>query len=120
MHGELRPLTSLRFIAAFYVFLFHVDTHFGGLPVGWVGKAIIRHGAVGMALFFVLSGFVLAYTYTSRPERLGTYTRRRMARIVPIYVLAALATLPWFYRFVPANAGRTWEALTAIVGLNVL
>ncbi len=49
----------------------------------------------GVALFFVLSGFLIAYTYADEPMRSGkAYTRYillRMARILPLYWLILTA-----------------------------
>ena len=51
---EVRPLTSLRFVAALYVFVFHIHIRW---PVagGWM-DGLLSSGAVGMSLFFMLSG----------------------------------------------------------------
>lgn len=48
-----------------------------------------------MSLFFMLSGFVLAYRYADGRSTLKDYFINRFARIYPIYAVAALATLPW-------------------------
>jgi peptidoglycan/LPS O-acetylase OafA/YrhL len=56
-------------------------------------------GAVGMSLFFILSGFVLCYRYQNykfNPEELRYYTIHRLSRLYPIYVLSAITCLPWF------------------------
>lgn len=79
---QLRPLTSLRFVAALAVFCWHV---------GWLRT--YQTGYVGVSFFFVLSGFILTYAYQGRFTRLrrnpvlGFY-RSRLARIYPVYVLA--------------------------------
>ena len=50
---------------------------------------------IGVALFFVLSGFLIAYTYADAPMRSGkAYTRYmlvRLARIMPLYWLVLTA-----------------------------
>ncbi len=66
-------------------------------PRGMV-KKVIEQGAVGMSVFFVLSGFLLAYQYSGRYEDKKAYFVKRLARIYPIYVVAALSTLPWMWR----------------------
>ncbi|MEB3702637.1 Acyltransferase family protein [Candidatus Bealeia paramacronuclearis] len=48
-----------------------------------------------MSLFFILSGFILAYQYTDRSVLKYTFYVSRFARIYPIYIVAALAALPW-------------------------
>ena len=91
---EILPLTGLRFVAAFYVFLFHIHIRWplAGQPFL---KNVLDQGAVGMSLFFVLSGFVLAYRYADGRSTIKDYLINRFARIYPIYVVAALITLPW-------------------------
>jgi peptidoglycan/LPS O-acetylase OafA/YrhL len=92
---EINPLTGLRFLAALAVFIFHlqirwplVDSHFLTNMVG--------QGAVGMSIFFMLSGFLLAHRYANGKTSYRDYAINRLARIYPIYVVAALVTLPWF------------------------
>jgi peptidoglycan/LPS O-acetylase OafA/YrhL len=93
--SEILPLTSLRFAAALWVFVFHVNLHWPlGLPAPL--DRIVIHGPVGMSLFFVLSGFVLAYSYGRGDELpVRRYAWHRFARIYPVYTLAALVTLPF-------------------------
>lgn len=57
---ELPKLTGLRFVAALYVFVFHirwplVESKFLANTLG--------QGAIGMSLFFMLSGFFSACRY---------------------------------------------------------
>jgi peptidoglycan/LPS O-acetylase OafA/YrhL len=62
---ELKQLTGLRFLAAFYVFVFHLDmpmrTPLTYLP--WRVEALIQQGRLGVTVFFVLSGFLLTYRH---------------------------------------------------------
>jgi peptidoglycan/LPS O-acetylase OafA/YrhL len=99
MDLELRPrlpnLTSLRFFAALYVFCFHL------LALRIVtGPQLFRDfasiGYVGVSLFFVLSGFILVYTYEGRDVKAGEFWRARFARIYPAYAFSLLVNLPWF------------------------
>ena len=94
--AEILPLTGLRFVAAFYVFLFHVQLRFP-LPVPAFLGRVIENGAAGMSLFFVLSGYVLAYRYAGRKIDLKDYFWSRVGRIYPIYLLCALLSLPLLY-----------------------
>lgn len=91
---EIYSLTGLRFVAAFYVFLFHIQIRWPLSSYPFV-KKILDQGAIGMSLFFMLSGFVLAYRYADGRSSLKNYLINRFARIYPIYAVAALATLPW-------------------------
>lgn len=92
---EILALTGLRFVAAFYVFLFHIHIRWPLADAGLLSN-VLNQGAIGMSIFFLLSGFVLAYRY--RDGRTGTrdYLLNRFARIYPIYAIAALVTVPWF------------------------
>src|ERR1700676_4406589 len=87
----LYPLTAVRFLAAFCVVVFH----FGGdllphLPVA--ARLIFERGYISVSFFFVLSGFILAYTYLAgtRPFPAGRFFRARFARIYPVFLLAFL------------------------------
>jgi peptidoglycan/LPS O-acetylase OafA/YrhL len=88
-------LTGLRIIAAVWVVLFHL--HFSPLPgvahvAAWFGP-LITQGALGVDLFFVLSGFVVAHTYLDRlgpALRVGATAKflwARASRMWPVYVL---------------------------------
>jgi peptidoglycan/LPS O-acetylase OafA/YrhL len=83
------PLTSLRFFAALWILLVHLQLR-GEFGEPWVLKRIIGAGAVGMTFFFTLSGFVLARAYAEADlaSGLGGYFWRRLARIYPVFLLA--------------------------------
>ncbi len=85
-------VTILRFIAAFYVFIFHINMR---VPVNF-GELInktISNGVIGMSIFFMLSGFVLTYNYYGSLS--NNYFRKRIARIFPAYLFCGLLTLPF-------------------------
>lgn len=85
---RLDRLTSLRFLAAFAVFGFHSIVFFDG-PTKDVMGWIFGQGRSGVSFFFVLSGFLLAYS--SRPgDRAIDFYRRRFSRIYPAYAVALL------------------------------
>jgi peptidoglycan/LPS O-acetylase OafA/YrhL len=92
---EIKPLTGLRFLAAFVVFIFHLQIRWP-LVEGHFLKNILSQGAIAMSIFFMLSGFLLAYRYADGKTSYGHYALNRFARVYPVYVAAALATLPWF------------------------
>lgn len=113
--NEILPLTGLRFVAALYVFLFHVQMNWPFAPIGVVGN-VISQGAVGMSVFFVLSGFLLAYQYSGRFDDKKTYFVRRLARIYPIYIVAALSTIPWIYGGkIDAPKLPAWDTVVLVI-----
>ena len=61
---DIPALTGLRFVAAFYVFLFHIHIRMP-LTENTFLAGIIGQGAIGMTIFFVLSNEkVLQYNNT--------------------------------------------------------
>jgi peptidoglycan/LPS O-acetylase OafA/YrhL len=105
---QLHALTGLRFVAAFHVLAYH-----GLAPnaaSSWWMRSLVGSGYVGVSLFFVLSGFVLTYTYHDS-LRDGTATRRdflaaRVARIYPVYLLSLLVALPPLFWLVASKGVR--------------
>jgi len=91
---EILALTGLRFIAAFYVFVFHIHIRWPITDAKFLNN-VFGQGAIGMSLFFILSGFILAYRYADGRTPLKSYFVNRFARIYPVYAVAAFVTLPW-------------------------
>jgi peptidoglycan/LPS O-acetylase OafA/YrhL len=92
---RLPTLTSLRFFAASHVFCFHLLA-FKIVTGRSLFYNVASIGYVGVSLFFVLSGFILVYTYAGRDVKAAEFWRARFARIYPAYVFSLLVTLPWF------------------------
>jgi peptidoglycan/LPS O-acetylase OafA/YrhL len=93
---RLPALTSLRFFAALHVVLFHLHAINIYEGSGWYRKTALI-GYVGVSLFYVLSGFILVYTYGGREFRAPAFWRARFARIYPAYLFALLLTAPGFF-----------------------
>jgi peptidoglycan/LPS O-acetylase OafA/YrhL len=121
--NEILPLTSLRFVAALYVFLFHVHLRWPLVAAAMPGGALLQ-GAVGMSMFFVLSGFVLGYRYHGADVPYRSYLLNRFARIYPVYAVAALVTVPWlgvsFAVHTLAGLARSLAQLAFLLVANVL
>lgn len=104
----LTALTSLRFFAALVVVLFHLRVMhiLDGGP--WWYQNFASIGYVGVNCFFVLSGFILVYTYGRTAAETGAgagvdarrFWRARFARIYPAYLLSLLVTAPYFFHAV--------------------
>ncbi len=81
-------LDGYRFVAASLVVLFHFNTNFSlGLDGGGRGTA---HFALFVDFFFVLSGFVIATSYSGRMAGGADYIaflRARFGRIYPLHLL---------------------------------
>lgn len=98
---ELLALTSVRFFAALEVVLLHTLYELGGEEARAIPLPIMRlftRGELAVSFFFVLSGFILAYTYCDRTNDLKTtpktFWRARFARIYPLYFLGFVMDLP--------------------------
>jgi len=88
---EIVPLTSLRGLAAMAVVAHHLVPKLEGLFPGRTFDTFDR-GYLGVDVFFVLSGFVIAYNYADRIRSRADYRAflgYRLARIYPLH----LATL---------------------------
>lgn len=94
---KLLGLTTLRFLAALHVVLFHMRVE-GLLPGGpWWYQNFASIGYTGVNLFFVLSGFILVYTYANVPANPRRFWQARFARIYPAYALSLVLTAPSFF-----------------------
>ncbi|WP_260444721.1 acyltransferase [Burkholderia sp. Bp8986] len=104
--GALPALTSIRFFAALTVLLSHF-TQLGLLGLSDRFLAFVDGGRPAVSLFFVLSGFILTYTYY---ESIGHGDARhfyvaRFARIYPVLILSLIIAVPvTIYVLHPNNA----------------
>lgn len=97
MRPRLHALTTLRFLAALHVVLFHMRV-VGILPGGpWWYQNFASIGFVGVNFFFVLSGFILVYTYDALSLNARNLWWARFARIYPAYLLSLLVAAPFFF-----------------------
>jgi peptidoglycan/LPS O-acetylase OafA/YrhL len=109
--GEIKALTGLRIFAAVWVVLFHFrPLLYGAAPDLTAALApVLDRGAQGVDLFFILSGFVLTYTYIDKMGRAWSlhatlrFLWLRLARVWPVY----LVTL---------HLAALWVAFTLYVG----
>ena len=92
--SRLEKLESLRGFAALYVVFFHAlpqKIYLLGINVG----AIFRFGPEAVIVFFVLSGFVIKYTYERSVEKsFKFYFVRRFIRLyIPLFFIFLLGYL---------------------------
>lgn len=97
---SLGPLTGIRFLAAVHVMIFHMaQGPISSLPMGL--RDLFGAGYVGVSMFFVLSGFILAYNYIGESGELtvsrADFYIARTARIAPVYFFCMLFALPVFF-----------------------
>jgi peptidoglycan/LPS O-acetylase OafA/YrhL len=117
---EVRPLTGLRAVAALLVFIFHMQIRWPFVHTAFLAN-LIGEGAVGMSVFFVLSGFVLTHQYGGQNVPYREYLINRVARIYPVYLLAAVLTLPWIgVAFHPGAFAKGVGQLVTLVLANAV
>lgn len=96
---DIKPLTGLRFIAAFWLLLYFF---WGRLDIGGRDQfALIEKGGMGVDLFFILSGFILAHVYGPQVENKTFHWRSflwaRLARVYPLHIACFLVMVGlWF------------------------
>jgi peptidoglycan/LPS O-acetylase OafA/YrhL len=138
-HARFPLVDGLRAVAALLVVIYHVGLAAGVNEGSWAGAATSRL-AIGVALFFLISGFVIYRPFVAaRAGRepavpLLAFARRRALRIVPAYWVAltvtALVASAWaFYPTAEAPLGdRFWvyygflqvyDDTTSVLGLGV-
>jgi peptidoglycan/LPS O-acetylase OafA/YrhL len=82
-------LDGLRGVAALFVVAFHLfEAYAGNNPQ----KQIINHGYLAVDFFFLLSGFVVAYAYDDRWDRMSVlgFFKRRLIRLQPMVVMGSV------------------------------
>jgi peptidoglycan/LPS O-acetylase OafA/YrhL len=81
----LPALTGIRTLLALFILLFHFTP--AGLHYLY---PIIDNGYVFVSFFFLISGYILAYNYLDRPERLklSDFWVARLSRLYPVYIFA--------------------------------
>jgi exopolysaccharide production protein ExoZ len=102
--NKYNSIESLRLIAAILVLYTHfqVFCYSGAISSGFNSK--IFNGAIGVDIFFVISGFVI-HQFCQRAQKgwLATFEFliSRVLRIYPIYILST--SLVFFYHFISKN-----------------
>lgn len=133
MARQIDALTGVRGIAALWVALLHSSEY---LPteslLPQAVRNILGHGWLGVDLFFVLSGFVIAYVHQRDFVNLGAasvtrFLKLRLARVYPAHLVATLVLLPivlgasWLgiYRF-EGEAGELFTGERLVFSLLLL
>lgn len=99
--GNIPALTGLRFVAAFLVAVAHalaILMNFSDAEPAWRQRGVMELADIGMMLFFVLSGFVIQYNYSTqiveeRSRGILNFMAARFARIYPFYIVSFLFVL---------------------------
>ncbi|MEP7155206.1 MAG: acyltransferase [Betaproteobacteria bacterium] len=100
-------LDLVRFMAALAVFVHHLAS--SPFTKGSVWWPLRPYGAIAVTIFFVLSGYVIAYVSATRERTAQRYASARIARLYSVVLIALLLTAvfdfigislnPEFYHF---------------------
>jgi peptidoglycan/LPS O-acetylase OafA/YrhL len=96
---DFAVLDTLRFVGALAVLTTHVAFQSGDYVRHGVLGTLLARLDVGVAIFFVLSGFLLSRPYLARAAldlprpATGFYLYRRFLRIYPVYAVAVVLAL---------------------------
>lgn len=96
-NGTMHSIQMLRAIAALLVVLYHgqlaISTRFAS-PAFSAETYLFAFGAVGVHIFFVISGFIMVYTTrVDQDFAARDFLRRRILRIYPMYWVCAACYL---------------------------
>jgi peptidoglycan/LPS O-acetylase OafA/YrhL len=110
--GRISSLDGLRGIAAVAVMLFHF--HYFFLPQAHLSEILpgLGHAYLGVDLFFLMSGFVMAHAYGAKlaldwRKNWWEFTVARFARLYPLFITATLLMV--------ATAALSGMSLTGIL-----
>lgn len=119
---------GLRGIAALGVVLCHLLvpelSHFAtvlrsGLPAPL--SFVLSHGDLGVEIFFVLSGFVIAYSIRGQhvtPAFATRFAARRAVRLDPPYYLALVLSMVVWASLMPFGMVQVFEGLGRLAGVT--
>jgi peptidoglycan/LPS O-acetylase OafA/YrhL len=104
--STLTALTGARFFAAVAVVIGHYIQRFGA-PAAIFPAVFL--GAVSVAFFYLLSGYILTYNYGEKSFRWADFFQARVARVYPTYVLGlALGTIAMILE------GKRFDLITCV------
>ncbi len=121
-HYEI--LDGLRGVASLIVVAFHILETYSGDRF----HQIINHGYLAVDFFFLLSGFVVAYAYDDRWEKMTQWDfyKRRLIRLQPMVIIGTLIGAALFYFqaspvFPLISTTPVWQMLLVmLIGFTVL
>lgn len=89
----IKSIHYLRGLAALFVVFFHFRSYLNEptASIKW-GDLLFDQGALGVDLFFIISGFIICYATQKKPLRpLLDYSLKRVFRIYPLMIVSLLS-----------------------------
>ncbi|MEO8613578.1 MAG: acyltransferase [Luteolibacter sp.] len=119
---KLNSLTGIRLYLALFVFFFHGinQAHLGigrhALDPGLLDFLnFIFNGGFAVGSFFILSGFVMWYSYSERNWTARQFLGNRIARLFPVYLLGIIIVLFRWNHLLLEFQVSTAEALRRLI-----
>ena len=72
-------IEAWRFVFSIYMVIYHVIFHIYGIRTG---------GYIGVDVFFIISGYLLAYSQSEKGTTAIQYVKSRFLRLYPMYIIA--------------------------------
>lgn len=98
---HIYPLTSLRFFFSLMVFFSHLNLIVRNTEnhlLKSIDENIFYEGYLGVSFFFILSGFILSYTYQDKllnnSVSKNSFLLNRFTRIYPLHFLTLILSFP--------------------------
>jgi len=95
MRAELKALTGVRAIASATVVLCHLIGQYPAITEDTWPQHVLHFGSNGVDLFFMLSGFIIGYSYhhvfadtRAHAQAYLDFLRKRLARLLPAHLFA--------------------------------
>ena len=120
--SSLLSIQALRGFAALYVVVYHSGlalAHADIPALAWLTTHVIKRGHVGVDVFFVISGFIIAWVAIlspKGPEPPGEFLVKRAFRLAPPYWLMSVLHSPWLN---PVSAGVLLTSFAFLPQANV-
>jgi exopolysaccharide production protein ExoZ len=114
--SRLDGVQAARGVAALAVVVTHSIAH----PLGGEGELTLLLGLYGVALFFVISGYIMVRTTGTGAFDPFAFMNRRIRRIVPLYYIAsaalalAAAVLPYSFKTTTLDSVHIFKSLLFI------
>ena len=86
LFSNMKGIQALRWFAASAVVLAHTDIHQFS-----VNPKFFEFGAIGVDIFFAISGFIMMYLSEHRSDGSDVFLAKRIIRIVPLYAISTVA-----------------------------
>lgn len=83
-----------------------------------VTNLFLQRGHLGVSFFFILSGFILTYNHPTIASK-GDYLGARAARILPVYYLSLLFSLPILFTTLYESFFRLMYVTNSILALTL-